>query len=39
MIAKVRADVANTQTSTAGLQILWMLKSRFVQCIDLWNKQ
>ena len=37
MVAEVGADVANTQTSTAGLQILRMLKSRFVQCIDLWS--
>ncbi len=39
MVAKVGADVANTQTSTTGLQIFRMLISRFVQCIDLWNNQ
>lgn len=39
MVAKVRADIANTETSTTGLQIFRMLKSRFVKCIDLSNKQ
>lgn len=35
VVAKVRTDVTNTQTPTAGFQILRMLISRFVQCIDL----
>lgn len=39
VVAKVRADIANTQTSTTGLQILRMLKSRFVQCINLFKEK
>ena len=39
VVTKVRADITNAETSTAGLQILWMLKSRFVQCIYLWKTQ
>lgn len=35
VVAKVRADITNTQASTTGLQILWMLISRLVQCINL----
>lgn len=37
VVAKVRADVTHTQTSTACFQILWMLISWFVQCIYLWK--
>lgn len=37
VVAKVRADITDTQTSIAGFQILRMLISRFVQCIDLWK--
>lgn len=39
VVTKVRADITDTETSTTGLQILWMLKSRFVQCIYLWKTQ
>lgn len=37
VVAKVRAYVTHTQSSTACLQILWMLISWFVQCIYLWE--
>lgn len=39
VVTKVRADVADAQASTTGLQILWMLIGRFVQSINLQNKQ
>lgn len=39
VVTKVRAHVTYTQTSTTGFQILWMLISWFVQCIDLWEEQ
>lgn len=39
VVTEVRADVADAQASTAGLQVLWMLIGRFVQSINLQNKQ
>lgn len=39
MVAKIRANITNTQPPTASLQILRMFIGRFVQSIDLWNKQ
>lgn len=35
VVAKVRADVTNAQTASAGLQILGVLVGRLVQGIDL----
>lgn len=35
MIAKVRTDIANPQTSTAGLQVLGMLVGRLVKHVNL----
>lgn len=39
VVAEVGADIANAQTSTTCFQIFRMLISRFMQCINLWNKQ
>lgn len=35
VVAKVGADITDTQASAAGLQILWMLILRLVQRVDL----
>ena len=37
MVAEVRAHVTNTQTSTAGLQVLWMRVRCFVEGSHLGN--
>lgn len=39
VVSEVGADIADAQTSTTGFQILGMLVSRFVQCVNLWKQQ
>lgn len=35
VVAKVRADISDAQATAAALQVLRMLKSRFVERINL----